>query len=151
MDKVVRNKELFFAIADRIEFDSSSYRQHIWGYPASLDADRAPECGTVACIAGHALNLSGWECISLNHYRNGSIVCDVDGIQRRAAKALGITQSESYVLFDSEWLPIDSDVSVPDALRLIGKGENVSEISVIRRASLLRELLREEAERDPIR
>jgi len=66
-----RNKELFFEIADIVDFEHSKYQQEYWAstYPIEIDVDSpnplsvaidVKECNTSGCIAGWAALLSGW-------------------------------------------------------------------------------------------
>jgi len=74
MSHEVRNKKLFYQIADVIENDWGVYDQSFWGkhiYESCPQDDEAIErttarvleqsCGTSHCIAGHAAVLSGYK------------------------------------------------------------------------------------------
>jgi hypothetical protein len=100
-----RSADLFRRVADRIERDPDSYDQATWV--------RIGECGTVACIGGHALleageaadrtSTGGWaECHAL------------------AQTLLGLTDRES-ILFHARWRPAPG-MTVPDALRRLADG-----------------------------
>jgi len=77
----IRNKTLFFEIADIMEFEPETYRQNTWGTFVPDDGERerfqhefgystddgedynwvkVEGCGTARCIAGHAAALTGW-------------------------------------------------------------------------------------------
>ena len=125
-----RNADLFFAIADRVEFDPDSYNQHTWGRPSSWT-----DCGTICCIAGHALSLSGYEVSMKNSYtprftKRGQKrgIASGDAIARRAANLLGLSSTEARLLFDGGWEP-KSKYTVAEALRRIGKGESIERVT----------------------
>jgi len=81
----IRNRTLFFEIADVLEFQPDRYNQQSWGkftpdwYAADDPRDafeaqfgyrpedgddynwvKVEECGTALCVAGHAAMLAGW-------------------------------------------------------------------------------------------
>ena len=77
----IRNKTLFFEIADVMEFTPWNYDQQtwgrfrpgakameaferLWGYQTDDTEDygwtKVEECGTALCLAGHAALLTGW-------------------------------------------------------------------------------------------
>ena len=73
MSELIRNKELFYKIADVIENDYGVYNQSLWGDHVYTSCANNPEdieattvrvmeqsCGTSHCIAGHAAVLSGY-------------------------------------------------------------------------------------------
>ena len=101
-------------------------------------------CGTAHCIAGWALTLSktakpvsypvwnrlgdtilrtsfDWSTVQLE---NGN----VRGIIEWAADELGLSIDEANDLFSGGWMP-RQDLSVGDALRLIGDGASIYEVS----------------------
>lgn len=113
-----RNVELLRAVADKIEREPSSYAQHLWGN----------HCGTVHCVAGHAVHLAG-----LSPSRDASwpwsMVVDENGdhepTRNVAARLLGLTEGEAAMLFDEHWVPHGT---VPEALRAIADGAQVSDV-----------------------
>ena len=73
-NELVRNKDLFYQIADVIEKDLGVYDQSLWGGHVYTSCENDPEaieattnhvmeqsCGTSHCIAGHAAVLSGYK------------------------------------------------------------------------------------------
>lgn len=121
-----RNEDLFFVVADRVQFDPKSYNQERWATVSSESM-----CGSVACIAGHGLMLTGWG-VSLvaygTFYKDGRVLQFGSDIQSVAAIAFNLSTTESRVLFHGRWKPREG-LTVSDALRLIGKGEKVSVVT----------------------
>jgi len=113
-----RNEELFRAVADQIEQHPESYNQR----------SIVGNCGTTACIAGWALAIAHFDsrldevfdyhCATLNE----------------AVVVLGLTHKEAWGvdweggLFGLGWRPHDG-LSVPDALRKIGEGAAIEDVS----------------------
>lgn len=135
-----RNTDLFFQIADVLDFKPESYDQTTWGQfdlthevcgvslndPVWFDVE---ECGTVMCIAGHAAHLAGWHPTMDEHrtmvtwnrlsrtpMQSGGATVSVESV---ATTELGINPLEAQVLFDGacEW--------TSDDLRKFGKGESI--------------------------
>lgn len=118
-----RNEELFLAVAAVIEEKPNRYRQDVW-------YARRDRCGTTACIAGWAAAIA---------IKNGDVNRarkawddptseDFFDPQDVAGKALGLTDDEREKLFDGSWKPHDG-LSVPDALRKIGEGAEIEDVS----------------------
>lgn len=151
IERLVRNTELFYRIADEIETFPEEYNQAAWG----RKRDTAP-CGTAFCIAGHAAHLTGWQPTSTAWFsvirpketRNNAI--DISTVGRAE---LGLSYNESQFLFDQYWRP-KRGLTVPQALRRIGDGEKISTVSYKPRGANLVNLnmvLSEERQRKTIR
>ncbi len=114
----MRNTELFNRIADRIEKDPDTYNQHEWG------------CGTKFCVAGHVAVELGCKSSGVNSFGDPiwSLIITPSGHRMAthdfARERLGLDDDDAYELFDAGWLPRDGG-SVPDALRAIGRGEEI--------------------------
>ena len=119
----VRNTALFDRIADAIKFFPESYNQMDW---AGAE-EKSPMCGTAFCIAGHGVYETGW-----NVPRGSAVIQNADGraqaISMTAAYELGLTYLESDYLFSGGWKPRE-DLTVPQALRKIGRGAPLPEVS----------------------
>lgn len=111
--KMERNTELFFAVAEQIEKDPDGYYQQKW-------------CGTRKCVAGWAVCLADgvqYDSVSdLEAAHNDGWVLAI------AAELLGLEFTDADALFDLYWKPHDG-LSVPDALRKIGKGASIEDVS----------------------
>ena len=129
----MRNKELFYRIADHIEMHPELYDQVVW-------REQVP-CGTVHCVAGTAVALewseSAWrhdpdDDPELNPVMDFAVVDPATGhrvpVSRAAQRLLGLSEAEAEVLFFSSWEPSDG-LTVPQALRLIGNGSLVDEVT----------------------
>lgn len=106
-----RNEELFRKVADAIERNPDSYNQNAW-------------CGTQACVAGWAVAIE--RC-------NGNIAFErvmdaVNDIHDAAAELLRLDYVDAADLFRASWEPHDG-LSVPDALRKIGEGAHIADVS----------------------
>ena len=116
-----RNEELFRQVADAIEEHPESYDQT--SYIAKT------KCGTVACIAGWATTLVKFNGNALAahewHYDRDT---GVDELHDCASAALGLMDDEASELFNETWHPHDG-LSVPDALRKIGEGAAIEDVS----------------------
>ncbi len=77
------NAENLRTLAHELRADPESYDQSTWGYET--------ECGTVACVAGHAAKLAG---LPLN--RRGSLIA------KAAREWLGIDSAAASTLFNSD-------------------------------------------------
>jgi len=123
---MTRNRELFRAIADQIERHPETYDQGVYGDVTS--------CGTKHCIAGHAAAMSGCQPTRYEHAKpNWSVVTDPKSGKYRdvdlvAAELLGIEHSTASWLFGPLWEPADG-MSVPQALRRLGDGAPISEVT----------------------
>lgn len=119
----VRNTALFDRIADAIKFFPESYNQTDW----AAAQDKSPMCGTAFCIAGHGVHETGW-----NVPRGSAVIIDEDGrnksISMTAAYELGLTYLEQDYLFSGGWKPRE-DLTVPQALRKIGRGAPLPEVT----------------------
>lgn len=115
-----RNLELFCKIADQIEEHPETYSQHEWA------------CGTHGCIAGWALVFSHFvlNLAELERY----IAAGRAHVAATAATALGLRYrddletSEAALLFNGAWEPHEG-LSVPDALRKIGEGAEIRDVT----------------------
>lgn len=102
---IERNVDLFRRVADRIERDPESYDQRTWV--------RIGECGTVACIGGHALLEAGGAADRTSS--RGWAECHA-----LVRTLLGLTDRES-ILFHAKWRPAPG-MTVPVALRRLADG-----------------------------
>lgn len=126
----VRNTELFNRIADAIEWFPEAYDQTSWGQLT----DDSP-CGTAFCIAGHAGHEIGWKrSTALEDHEDGYSVQnpynpdETAVVSELARLELGLTETESVFLFAGAWHPAN-ELTVPEALRGIGHGLNILEVS----------------------
>lgn len=89
------NVDLLRATAALLREEPERYCQ--WDY-VSTPPDLEPGCGTVACIAGHALLAAGLPLVSLARMeRNGW-----SRIPDAAQGLLGLTEDQADTLFDAE-------------------------------------------------
>lgn len=86
------NKKLFRRVRNRILRVPEAYNQLTFGAPSDL----AP-CGTMACIAGHALIEDGF-CTPAELARRKRDHEDMD-VVREARKRLGLTRAQGYKVF----------------------------------------------------
>lgn len=126
----MRNRELFYQIADLIEKHPEQYDQQTWGSET--------ECGTAHCIAGHACLLSGLKpLIRINDSADYSRFFPAganqaekpfewQNVDHLAKKLLGLEREEAWILFDTMWVPPEGQ-TVPQALRAIGDGAEIEE------------------------
>lgn len=115
-----RNTDLFFAVAEAIEDDPRRYCQDSW-------YDRRRGCGTTACIAGWAAAIVA-KAGDLNRARRAWDDDPLFLASDIAQDALGLTDDEAYDLFNATWQPHDG-LSVPDALRKIGEGAEIEDVT----------------------
>ena len=149
-----RNSDLFFEIADVLDFYPHLYNQQTWGgfdshgetvqLPSGEEHDLilvgVEGCSTTACLAGWAAALSGWHptvCTdSDTTLLDWQVVAPVplipsdhystEMVYDVARALLGITDSEAEELFSS--IPAgcsDENRWTADDLRAIGKGRSV--------------------------
>lgn len=154
---VTRNTDLFFELADWIEFSPGLYDQETFGMPIEPLAekpllratrDSPTDCGSRHCIAGWAAILSGeaeFGAVKRPHAKGYDYLFfaaksgrEVDPVLT-GQRTLGLTDLEADVLFGGGWEPPMNDASdeelnfgpslhrVAEALRHIGKGEAISE------------------------
>lgn len=151
--KARRNGALFRTIARRIEARPLSYDQSTFGRlgaydgvtvdgyvpPVNLRYDTLGDCGSVACIAGHALLESGLA-YSMSQVRFDPGLTYFGGDPTsRGAKLLGLTTEEAVVLFGGDWRPKGTtDYTAPmselaplvaDALRKLARGTRVEAVT----------------------
>lgn len=152
-----RNGRLFHKLADALLEHPETYDQGTWGFTRYLDpgshvtelnefdADElAPfnkDCKTHACIAGHAAVLAGWEPRMETYYYGHSGVSGVQldfgnvskgkvrnaPVWDAAQVALGLTELEAEVLFDTGWRP---KFKVWTAMRKLGDGACLADVTV---------------------
>lgn len=124
-DQPTRDRELFYRVAEQIEREPMSYNQDTWGRP-----EPNTPCGTARCIAGWAVYLRGYK--PYNYFWSKVTHPDhpdrVECIREAAQRELGLTVSETLMLFHEHWRP-RADLTVPEALRMIGDGVSVEEVS----------------------
>lgn len=111
------NRELFYKVADVIERHPDRYDQAIWGH------------GSLRDIAGHAAALAG--AVSTDDC-DWTVVRRPDGrmeyVDEYAQEVLGIDEDDAERLFGTFWAPPE-DMDVPEALRAIGDGASVEEVT----------------------
>ena len=151
-DNPVRNTELFERIADEIEFFPESYNQGAWGKIIEGAKAKQTACGTAFCIAGHASHLTGWLPQHPQEWDNvirpkGDTYLEVSDVARRE---LGLTQAEAEFLFDGDWKP-KRKYTVPEALRAIGNGANILDVTNKNTCEWTRSELMDEQARNPNR
>src|SRR5688572_2759026 len=124
---MTRNKELFYRIADQVERHPETYDQSVYG--------EVTPCGTSHCIAGHAAAMSGCRptvFLDGSLLPNGCVVTDAAGKKRDvdlvAAELLGIEHGEASWLFSPAWEP-PPEMTVPEALRRLGDGAPINEVT----------------------
>ena len=127
-----RNEELFRRVADAIEANPEQYDQGQW------------ECGTTRCLAGWANRLTG-HVVPATWLEIGASASEADSqrfvermvaFSERARSVLGLTSEETDGpdpdeeggLFAETWRP-HPGLSVPDALRKIGEGAAIEDVS----------------------
>ena len=121
----MRNRELFYRVAAHIEDHPGLYDQKTWRWHTVTG------CGTAHCIAGTAVAMAwgekawpGEQSDRVIDPATGSLVL----VWRAAQRLLGLGDDEADVLFDMDWEPIDGR-TVPEALRLIGDGAPVEDVT----------------------
>lgn len=148
----VRYTELFDEVARRIELFEESYDQGSYG--------SARDCGSVGCLAGHGGMATGWNPVAvytnfidhdwdsfderkqrptkrhlkINALDWASLWRDDDSEVNVptftiAREEFGLTNVEGAALFDAIWHPAEG-LSVPDALRRLGQGARLTEVSI---------------------
>lgn len=152
VENPVRNTELFERIADEIEFFPESYDQQSWGTIIEGAKAKQTACGTAFCIAGHASHLTGWLPQHPQEWDNvirpkGDTYLEVSEVARRE---LGLTQAEAEFLFDGDWKP-KRKYTVPEALRAIGNGANILDVTNKNTCEWTRSELMDEQARNPNR
>lgn len=120
-----RNEELFRKVADHIEAQPEHYDQEMWW--------QHKECGTTACIAGWGISLTKQQSLDACAKRWDRMVQTWNGnpadvVRDEAAECFGLTDSDARLLFHASWAPHDG-LSVPDALRKIGEGASIEDVS----------------------
>jgi hypothetical protein len=80
------NPKLGRAVLDVADFEPESFDMHTWGTQL--------ECGTVACLAGHTLLLSGYHLNSSSEFQRPDFTY-VQEVMREAEGLLGMTREES--------------------------------------------------------
>lgn len=124
------NAQLFNDIANMIQKQPERYDQGTWG---SVRAGRTLDCGTSHCIAGWAATLAlpreAWQ---PDEYGDYDDIVTVDGLERYigewAGEVLGLSEEDAERLFSGGWQP-EAGMTVPDALRAIGDGVDVYDVT----------------------
>jgi hypothetical protein len=114
----MRNEQLFRDVADAIEAEPERYDQAEW--------ERETECGTTRCIAGWAAWLGAR--VSFLQWQKGRHPEWVPFFSDGVESLLGLTAEEGDDLFHTSWRPHDG-LFVPDALRKIGEGAAIEDVS----------------------
>jgi hypothetical protein len=140
--EAMRNAEALRRIADRIEQTPEIYKQESWFlYPEDDDwvsiwekaeADEVdilfPDCGTHACIAGHAIIDAGYGYVADGgYYTNREQTEEFYGEAPLAAFLLGLTTQEARLLFLRSMRPREG-MTAPEMLRALADGARVSEV-----------------------
>lgn len=143
LDLNPRNEELFYKIAAAIEEQPHKWRQDYWvsylnpeiGHSDNIIAVDARHewCETAYCIAGWAMTLSGEDqVVEEKAWVDGSEYAVIDfsvEVGEVGRDLLGLTNAEAGRLFHGGMRSVDSPVEmageVAEALRAIGRGENV--------------------------
>lgn len=113
-----RDEALLRKVGDTIAAEPERYDQKVWWLPHS-------ECGSVACLAGHAVELAGLPVSTLTE----------KAIDETAEEVLGLTGYEAGRLFWGGWLPRRSYLgqqlgeSIRDALYRLADGASIDEVS----------------------
>jgi len=134
---MITGTQLLEAIADHIEAHPEAYDQGSWCYTTGsmassenkldiLDKMGLNDCNTRGCIAGWA--------VALNiHTKEVRDVLDkgvgLFDLGNMAQNLLGLDQLEAETLFHEAWEPA-IDMDVPEALRLLAKGVDISEVTM---------------------
>lgn len=135
-----RNTNLFLAIADTIERQPELHAQEVW-------AEHRNDCGTAACIAGHAVIKAKphWLIFDTPEWVEASPepvdewglaindeVVRAEGVypgwEQMGAHVLGLHDFEVRVLFDGNASPRDHIDGWPDALRRIANGAEIDDV-----------------------
>lgn len=135
-----RNTNLFLAIADTIEKNPELHAQEVW-------AEHRNDCGTAACIAGHAVmkakphwlntTVPEWVTDSYEDVEAWGLaindeVVRAEGIypgwEAMGEHVLGLHHFEARVLFDGNASPRDQYDNWPTALRAIANGAEIDEV-----------------------
>lgn len=85
------NEELWHRIHDQITQYPESWDQSDWGH--------TEECGTVACVAGWACALSGWEMTKAGFMINAATGATSFNTSGLAQDLLGLTGEQAQQLF----------------------------------------------------
>lgn len=123
------NTDLMLEIADMIE--QYPYHFFMGGWWGSHEMTGTPaECGTTACISGHALALTGVRAHSerdMLGFPTGCLLHDDSGepvdFMTEGAQALGLTRIQAEVMF-THWVHLKR-ATIVARLRDIAKGELV--------------------------
>ena len=137
---VKRNTNLFLAIADTIERHPELHAQEVW-------AEHRNDCGTAACIAGHAIlkakphwlntSVPDWVTDSYEDVQQWGLSINNDAVRAEGlypgweamgAHVLGLHAFEADVLFDGSASPRDHIDGWPEALRRIAAGAEIDEV-----------------------
>lgn len=131
----MRNRKLFYKVAEAIEAEPHRYDQQSWcsvpnrnwdglysGWQSfapknSEEVKTVINCGTAFCVAGWATMIAIQD--GSFDYRDKDLVWEETG-----REVLGIDREESEWLFSEWWRP-DNDMTVPEALRAYGDGEDI--------------------------
>lgn len=132
-----RNTNLFLAIADTIERHPEMHVQEVW-------AEHRNDCGTAACIAGHAVmtakphwldqTMPEWAQDTDKSWglRLEDEVIRAEGVypnwENVGANVLGLHDFEARILFDGSASPRDQYEDWPTALRAIANGAEIDEV-----------------------
>ena len=134
----IRNTELFYRIADEIEVFPEEYDQEVWGTNLETLVEAYTPCGSSFCIAGHAAHMTNWVPFmdGIKHFDFGRLrkaraennldnYFDASSV---GAAELGLSPDEASVLFEERWQP-DPELTVPQALRMLGDGVAVADVT----------------------
>lgn len=117
------NKALLRRIADVIELDPEGYDQTTWSRPNPESV-----CGTSHCIAGHAVresgNLDPDGCPRTIELDDGGQIWSWSMV---AQHVLGLTDNESYMLFEANWSEGLTAKETAEVLRAIADGAPIED------------------------
>lgn len=122
------NRELMLKVADVIEKHPEKYEQRYWLRDTSFAVGPLPNltkadysrCGTVCCIAGHAVMqgiVAGTRPEIPDMYKPGSGFFDWT---EEAAKDLGISEEVADILFAAD---LEPSIPVPELLRKLADAD----------------------------
>lgn len=144
IEDVIRDEAMLRKVGDWIAENPEKYNQDVWIHSQDLEDSSESyslekislfKCGTTACVAGTAAFLWGDFVSFCGTYQMKTTAGQRLLIKDAAQEALGLEESETWMLFDAIWQPA-GDESVPlhlrvrDALYKLADGASIEEVSV---------------------
>lgn len=114
--------KLLRQVAEVIRKEPDAHDQETWGW---LDDDY--DCGTVACIAGHAVVQAGYKLENNYGQCLNPQLGSIRRIEDVAQELLGLDDAETDILFEQTTQPLD-DMSWPEALIEIAAGSAIVDV-----------------------